>query len=108
MSILDRVLADQKRSNSQPPQQNAPYRDDDDYRPQAELQTAAAGSRDDRRGGGHVALNAAKYGGDQAIAAPRGEGKTSIVQCVTISHGVGTLTALPYRGFRVRPSPSAI
>jgi len=36
-------------------------------------------------------LNAAKYGGDQAIAAPRGEGKTSIVQCVTIycvMHGI--------------------
>jgi hypothetical protein len=38
-------------------------------------------------------LNAAKYGGDQAIAAPRGEGKTSIVQCVTIycvMHGILT------------------
>ena len=36
-------------------------------------------------------LNAARYGGDQAIAAPRGEGKTSIVQCVTIycvMHGI--------------------
>ena len=32
-----------------------------------------------------------QYGGDQAIAAPRGEGKTSIVQCVTIycvMHGI--------------------
>jgi len=36
-------------------------------------------------------LNAGCYGGDQAIAAPRGEGKTSIVQCVTIycvMHGI--------------------
>jgi len=29
-------------------------------------------------------LSAAKYGGDQAIAAPRGEGKTTIVECVVI------------------------
>jgi hypothetical protein len=36
-------------------------------------------------------LNAARCGGDQAIAAPRGEGNTSIVQCVTIycvMHGI--------------------
>lgn len=29
-------------------------------------------------------LNAAKYGGDQAIAAPRGDGKTAIAECVLI------------------------
>lgn len=29
-------------------------------------------------------MRAAQYGGDQAIAAPRGEGKTTIIECLTI------------------------
>ena len=54
-------------------------------------------------------LNAAKYGGDQAIAAPRGEGKTSIVQCVTIycvMHGInGKRTFLKWaRDYIVLPT----
>lgn len=39
---------------------------------------------DHRRQMVRAILDAATYGGDQAIAAPRGEGKTSIAECVTI------------------------
>lgn len=39
---------------------------------------------DQRREMVEAIVQAATYGGDQAIAAPRGEGKTSIAECVTI------------------------
>lgn len=32
----------------------------------------------------HAILHAAKYGGDQSVAAPRGDGKTTITECVVV------------------------
>lgn len=40
-------------------------------------------------------LSAARYGGDQAIAAPRGEGKTTITECVVIYCVLTLITRFP-------------
>lgn len=40
-------------------------------------------------------LHAAKYGGDQSIAAPRGEGKTTITECVVVYCVLTQLLAFP-------------
>lgn len=43
----------------------------------------------------HAILHAAAHGGDQAIAAPRGEGKTTITECVVVYCVLTNLLAFP-------------